>query len=299
MKIHKSIFLVALTLIGMTMSCEKDASETSNGPQQLVSIEKCYYEDLVVEHRSKNEYAYTDSLMSHSTSYNYSNGEWVAGGTYSIDYYYPDSIVMGNESSKNVYKLHDGHCIQVVSWSKNSSAWRFSSKVDYTYLGDDCIRYESFDYNTSSRIWMPFEKYEYDCSGGQVNSFIHYEYANGAYIEIEKITNTISNGHIIEILRQNHENSTTWVNFEKTVNIYSGDKITKSELYTYRNNEEWHLYTYTDYTYNNAGNLSEASTYMNLELDEKPALSYKCIYTYEAGTGNWEYLLQSLGVVQM
>lgn len=295
----KKTFYGILILVFAAISCSKEGdgngSDDPIGPQRLVTMEQYYYDDLVIEQRRKTEYSYADTAVSQHISYAYSNNAWVKYATTSIDYY-SDSIVIRHGASENasdeewnttkdVFKTSDGHCIQIVGWYGS----KISDKADYTYSGGDCTRYERFSYNSSSNKWVPVSKYEYQSSGGLVNSFVYYKYSNGAYAEIEKSVNTYSNGLLTEILVQTHENGTAWENFEKTVNTYSEDRIVKTDIYHWSSNN-WNLYTSTELKYNDGGNVEEASTYV--DIDDNPMLWYKYIYSYETGSGNLDYLFK-------
>jgi hypothetical protein len=219
---------------------------------EVIDLDK---EDGVWEEDRKTEYTYDgDWVTSHR--YKKEGNEWVTEG------------MQGSDEMKIV----NGKIMEIKNTYPNDVY-----RQVFTYNGDKIVKVERF-YNDELN-----EKYVCTYNGDKIDEIIEYDYYNG-YEELDyKYEFSYTNGNLTEVLAYYYDDG-VWVNSDRDVYTYSGDKVIRIDDYDFNNyTNVWELDDSTNFSYNSLGLLESISR-------SGEGWSWEELFTYEEGLGNYKLL---------
>lgn len=234
-------------------------------------------------YEDKSMYNYLDNRLIEIIELDNENGTWMEDRKTEFEYqgdwvysnrYYKDGddwIEEEMQSSEEL-KIVNGKVVEIKYYYMN---YVFSQV--FTYSGDQLTKIESFENGELN--------YKYVCTynGEYLDEIIEYYYYEGIEELGYKYEFSYTNGNLTEVLELNY-NDGVWQNSDRTVYIYSGNKVIQIDDYDYVSfNDSWELDDSEYYSYNSLGLLESIS-------ENGEGWSWEEIYTYEEGRGNYKLL---------
>jgi hypothetical protein len=269
MKNHtfKIVFLFVFLLCTL-ISCKKDKNDEN---KFRVIAEEYFYNN---EKGGEATYEYLDNKIS---EYRYDEDE----GYYEVatfDYSEKDKIYVEYTSHEEgeAYKeemeitLEDGKIIEFIEEN--------NEKFTITYNGSDQV--EKFKtYYDDGNGWILSATITFDYEGGKLMEILYEETEGEKYKDVY----SYNGDNVDEIISASFDGD-NWTEEYKDVYTYTSGKVTKIVSY-YKYENDWNKDDYTEFSYDENGNLAEST-----EIDEEYDDEYVTQYTYEKGSGNYNLI---------
>ncbi len=185
-----------------------------------------------------------------------------------IDFYnYDSSTNTWTMTFKTEYLQYDsnGNILEEQSsyYDNTASAWVFSQKATYYYNAGVLDYLERFYYDITTSTWQNQSKEIYTYTTGLLTLKLNQQWdsVNNSYFDTGKWYYTYDSNNLLTEKRFEYfdTNTSTWVNSQKTVNIYDPVtlyKTVKEEYYWDVSNNLWIGNSKEVYNYDSNGNMS-------------------------------------------
>jgi hypothetical protein len=269
MKTHKfKLVFLFVFLLCTLISCKKDKDDEN---KFRIVAEKNYYNS------SKEGEATFDYLDNKISEYRYDEDE----NNYEVaafDYSEKDKIYVeytryeeGEEYRGEMeVTLEDGKIIEYIEEN--------NERFTITYNGSDQVE-EFKTYFDDGSGWTLSSTITFDYEGSKLMKTLYEETEGTNYRDVY----SYDGDNVDEIISAYYDGD-SWIEEYKEVYSYTSGKVTKIVSY-YKYEDVWDKDEYTEFTYDENGNLAESS-----EIDEEYGDEYATEYTYEKGSGNYNLI---------
>lgn len=281
----KHLAFIALALVCLFCSCEKEDEQNSLNPEgKDLRIKEIQWENSTLPY-DKAVFSYEGENLI-STIYYASDGSggWIEA--YKDEYLYNSNTIteLGYEKNgeswseiSNIERVvENGMIVEEVQADKESGNWQESWKWTFQYSGSGLSAWQASYNMNNNGVFEPVQKGEYVYSGGLPNEHLEYEANNaGTFSPAYKEVFYNDGGRLSYSVRYKQQSS-EWVKYSKVAYSYSGDNISRIDYYNWADSQnEWYLEYYYTYKYDENAYLIKQSGY---EED--------ITYVYEEGIGN-------------
>jgi nuclear transport factor 2 (NTF2) superfamily protein len=218
----------------------------------------------------KNEYIYENNKIT-QTRFEYSGGSWIPVNQYLNSF-------SGDKLTENMVSIFQ------------NNEWIPDYKRTFLYSGDKLVKEEYFQ-SEGNGVWTLEDKREYTYANNLCSEVLYYSnYPSGNLELIFKATFSYSGGKLSEIIWHSKYYG-TWENDFKDVYNYSENRLANIQGYEWDNyNGRWSTEAEWSESFE-----YDANGYLTRQLSTGYSYNQTTTYTYEAGNGNGQMLLNDPG----